>query len=278
MTAVTEHRDDGVVDPLDDAALDDAALEDTSSPPIEDAEAERFREYRRTRRRSLRNRIVEDHLGLAVHIARRYSSDRTDEDLRQVAMLALVKAVDRFDPDHGAAFSSFAGRTIEGELKRHFRDRTWSVRVPRSAKELHLAVRDATDRLGQQLGRAPSVDEVADHLGVDRDDVIAGLAAGAARTTSTLDTGPDDDHEQDRSAGLAVTDAGFHETEQRQLVRDLLERLPERERRIVELRFFHEKSQSEIADEVGISQMHVSRLLRRSFEELRGWLEEPEPA
>ena len=129
---------------------------------------ELFAEFQRNPRRSVRNKIVERHLGLAVHIARRFSpSTIGDEDLQQVAMLALVKAVDRFDPTIGSAFSAFAGRTIEGEIKRHFRDKTWSVRVPRSAKELHLAVRRANDELTQALGRSPSVPEVAEHLGIE---------------------------------------------------------------------------------------------------------------
>ena len=109
---------------------------------------ELFREFVRTKRRSVRNQLVERHMGLAAHIARRYSrSGAIDDDLRQVSMVGLVKAVDRFDPEFGAQFSSFAGQTIEGELKRHFRDRTWTVRVPRGAKELHLLVRDAQARV-----------------------------------------------------------------------------------------------------------------------------------
>lgn len=251
--------------------------------PGSDEDLELFHQYRQTRRRTVRNQLVERHMGLAVHIARRYSRDRPDDDLRQVAMVALVKAVDRFDPDRGVAFSAFAGRTIEGELKRHFRDRTWSVRVPRSAKELHLAVRRATEELGQRLGHSPSVDELAAHLEIDRDDVIAGLAAGAAQSASSLDAPAHDDggggHEAptDRAVGLSHHDPGFEMSEHRSLVAQLLERLPERERRILELRFFHDKSQSEIAAELDISQMHVSRLLRRSFDDMRAWLADEPP-
>lgn len=234
---------------------------------------ELFRRYRSTRSRSLRNQLVERHMGLAAHIARRAGRGRSDDDLRQVAMMGLVKSVDRFDPDRGVAFSAFAGRTIEGELKRHFRDRTWSVRVPRSAKELHLAVRRANDELGQTLGRSPTVAELAEHLDLDRDDVVAGLAAGAAQTAGTLDTtAGDDDTAGDRNAALASHDDGFELAEHREIIGALLDRLPERERRIVELRFFDELSQSDIADRMGISQMHVSRLLRRSFEQMRTWL------
>lgn len=234
-----------------------------------------FRRYRDTGSRALRNELVEQHMGLAAHIARRAGRGRSDDDLRQVAMMGLIKSVDRFDPDRGVAFSAFAGRTIEGELKRYFRDRTWSVRVPRSAKELHLAVRRAIDELGQSLGRSPTVAELAEHLDLARDDVVAGLAAGAAQTAGTLDTGAGDDDDgsgADRNLALSTHDAGFDLTEHREVLRTVLERLPDRERHIVELRFFDELSQSEIAERTGISQMHVSRLLHRSFEQMRAWL------
>jgi RNA polymerase sigma-B factor len=238
--------------------------------PTDTDDLDLFRRYRDTHSRSLRNELVERHMGLAAHIARRAGRGRSDDDLRQVAMMGLVKSVDRFDPDRGVAFSAFAGRTIEGELKRHFRDRTWSVRVPRSAKELHLSVRRATDELGHTLGRAPTVAELAEHLDLDRDDVVAGLAAGAAQTAGTLDTsGVGDDTASDRNAALSTSEEGFELAEHREVVSRLLDRLPERERRIVELRFCEEMSQSEIAAVTGISQMHVSRLLRRSFEQMR---------
>lgn len=230
-----------------------------------------FRQYVATRDRTVRNTIVERHLGLAAHIAKRYGGKSSgDDDLRQVAMLGLVKAVDRFDPDHGAAFSSFAGTTIEGELKRHFRDRTWTVRVPRSAKELHLAVRRANDELSQRLGHSPTIDEIAGHLGIERDDVLRGLAASAAYSVGTLDgSSNDDDQATDRQAALADDDDSFERSDDHDVISQLLQRLPEREREIVELRFFEELSQAEIADRVGLSQMHVSRLLRRSFEQMR---------
>src|SRR6187402_1981200 len=136
---------------------------------------ELFREYVTTKRRATRNQLVERHMGLAAHIANRFRrSGGLDDDLRQVAMVGLVKAVDRFDPEYGATFSAFAGRTIEGELKRHFRDRSWTVRVPRGAKELHLMVRRAGEELAQATGRSPTIDEIATHLRVDREDVLRG--------------------------------------------------------------------------------------------------------
>lgn len=247
---------------------------DDADPQPHD-ELDAFRAYRATRSRRIRNQLVEDHMGLAAHIARRFARGRTDEDLRQVAMIGLVKAVERFDPDRGVAFAGFAGLTIEGELKRHFRDQTWSLRVPRRAKELHLMVRRASDELGQQLGRAPTVDELAAQLEVDRDDVVTGLAAGQAQRADTLESPTDRDVAGlDRSVVLAEHDTGFDLADQRLVVDALLERLAPRERQIVELRFFEGRSQSEIAECVGISQMHVSRLLRRSFEQMRAWADD----
>jgi RNA polymerase sigma-B factor len=238
-----------------------------------------FEEFARTGRRRTRNRIVEEHMGLAVHIAKRYSrGGEPDDDLRQVAMVGLVKSVDRFDPDFGVGFSTFGGRTIEGELKRHFRDKSWTVKVPRSAKDLHLLVRRAVDELEQVNGRSPSVAQIADHLDVERDDVVRGLAASAAATVATLDapTGGDDESGgADRQAALADDDRSIENAENAHVVEELMERLPPRERQIVRLRFFERKSQSEIAEIVGVSQMHVSRLLRHSFESMRTMMTEP---
>lgn len=241
-----------------------------SSDDVDDDDL--FRSFAASGDRRIRNVLVERHTGLAVHIARRFSSNRgNSDDLRQVALYGLVKAVDRFDPDHGSQFSSFAGSTIEGELKRYFRDRTWVVRVPRSAKELHLAVRNASDELTQIHGVSPTVDQLAEHLRIERDDVLRGFAASAAYRMDTLDSPYDDGGGVDRQQILAVDDAEFGASDDRQMVRDLLVRLPPRERQIVELRFFEELSQAEIADRVGVSQMHVSRLLQRSFEQMRSW-------
>lgn len=246
------------------------------SGPSSPDDLELFRTYASRRERAVRNQLVERHMGLAVHIANRYRrSSMSDDDLRQVAMVGLVKAVDRFDPDFGSPFSAFAGRTIEGELKRHFRDLSWVVRVPRSAKELHLHVRRAIEELSQQIGRSPSVDEIAAHLAIDRDDVLRGLSASAAYNVDTLDGGGGDgasDEARVRQGALAMTEAGFENSENRQVVAELLERLPDREREIVRLRFYERMSQAEIGEVMGISQMHVSRLLRRSFDEMRQWV------
>ncbi len=232
-----------------------------------------FEEFGRTGRRRTRNQIVEEHMGLAVHIAKRYNVRAgRDDDIEQVAMLALVKAVDRFDPAVGVPFAAFAGRTIEGEIKRHFRDATWSIKVPRGAKELHLSVRRASDELSSKLGRSPSVAEVAAHLDVPEDDVITGLSVGEARRVESIDppTGDEGGLSSARQRATSARDVGFVDVENQAVVQQLLETLPEREREIVRLRFYEEMSQVDIAAIVGVSQMHVSRLLKRAFRELRG--------
>jgi RNA polymerase sigma-B factor len=242
------------------------------------ANDELFGELSRTGRRSVRNTLVERHIGFARHIAKRYRNRGvSDDDLNQIALLALVKAVDRFDPDYGAAFTAFAGRTIEGEIKRHFRDGAWSVRVPRSTKELHLMVRQATDDLHHELGHSPTVKDVAAHLDISTDAVVGALGAAAAYTSSSLDApgGADSETGQDRSRHLAQNDERLEAAPNRVLVDQLIETLPDREQEIIRLRYFAELSQAEIAERVGVSQMHVSRLLRRSLSLMRNAVESP---
>jgi RNA polymerase sigma-B factor len=250
-----------------------------SGPGVEDAagvdgapgEEELFIEFARTRGRSLRNELVERHMGLAAHVARRFGRrGPSDDDLRQVAFLALVKAVDRFEPERNVAFSTFAGRTIEGEIKRHFRDNTWTVSVPRSAKEIHLQLRRATDELTQILGRAPTVGQLAERLGVETDVVIEGIAAGSAYATASLDAPA---VIEGQTTELGTDDPGYGYVADSSVVAELISGLPEREQEIVRLRFYEELTQGEIADRMGMSQMHVSRLLRRSFEQMRRQLD-----
>jgi RNA polymerase sigma-B factor len=249
----------------------------TENDPEDLDDLELFYEFASTRQRSIRNRLVERHMGLAAHIAKRFSRPGgTEEDLRQVAMLGLVKAIDRFDPHYGVRFAAFAGSTIEGELKRHFRDHSWTVRVPRSAKDLHLLVRRATDELVHKSGRSPSVDEIAVHLGVERDDVLRGLAASSAYHVGTIHSvGNDGDGETplDRIDALASEESGYEQAMDSHIVNGLLARLPDREREIVRLRFYEQMSQEQIAEAVGVSQMQVSRLLRASFEKMRQWMD-----
>jgi RNA polymerase sigma-B factor len=234
-----------------------------------------FEEYRRTRRRDLRNRIVEEHMGLAIHIARRFRNRvGKDDDLDQVAMIALVRAVDRFDPTRGVPFAGFAGATIEGEIKRYFRDSTWGVKVPRSAQELHLAVRRGIDELSAELGRSPTVAETALHLGLDQDRVITGLVTSAARTIGPIDRTDDDGVSNDMTSSV---ESGYEAIDNEAAVHSLIATLPEREQSIVRMLFFENMVQSEIATRVGVSQMHVSRLLRAALEHMRSVAEHELP-
>jgi RNA polymerase sigma-B factor len=230
-----------------------------------------FQEYQSTRDRSVRNRLVEAHRGLAASIAHDYRGRGVDlDDLVQIALLGILKAVERYDPSRGIPFSSYASRTVNGEIKRYFRDRTWAVRPPRSAQERHLDLRRATATLSAQLGRPPDVAELAKHLELSEDEVLEAMEAGAAYRASSLDAGRSGDEESAPLAErLAGGDAASRPVELRMLVKQLLEGLPRREAEILRLRFYEELTQSEIAKRLGISQMHVSRLIRRCLLELR---------
>lgn len=262
-----------------DAAERPLSPEGTEGPPDEHGPGgdtdglDGFREYRRTGSRRLRNELVETNLQLVEPYVRRFDQRGVArDDLRQVAMLAVLKAVERFDPDYGVTFGTFAGRTIEGELKRHLRDRGWAVRPPRRKQEVYLAVRQAEDELTQTLGRAPTIDELARHTGETVDGVLEAIEAGGARHAGSIDApqGPD------RSdAGTLVDErAGVGDVELRVLVDEVLAGLDERERTVIRMRFYEERSQAEIADELGLSQSFVSRLIRQTLQSARARLSE----
>src|SRR5215471_7475547 len=231
----------------------------------------KFVEYRRTHERRLRNELIEAHRSLAMHLARRYANrGEPFDDLLQVAYLGMLKAVERFDPERNLEFSTYATVTVEGELKRHFRDKTWSVRVPRRPQELHLRLGNVFNELSQRLNRPPRVPEVAAELGVTDEEVLEAMEVGGAYRSSSLDARPSEGHDATTlERRIGAKDHGFDLAEDRVLLDRVLADLPERERLIVELRFFHDKTQTEIAQEVGISQMHVSRLLGRTLIKLR---------
>ncbi|MGO1049680.1 SigB/SigF/SigG family RNA polymerase sigma factor [Crossiella sp. CA198] len=222
-------------------------------------------------RQRLRDQLVTGYLPVAKHIARRFSQrGEPQEDLTQVATLGLINAVDRFDAERGVDFLSFAVPTVMGEVRRHFRDASWAVRVPRRLKELHLSISAATSELSQRLGRAPTPSEIAGHLGLTREEVYEGLeATNAYRSASLDDLLIADDDSVSLGDALGEEDEGLAEVEYRESLQPLLAQLPERERTIVVLRFFGNMTQTQIADRVGISQMHVSRLLGRTLATLR---------
>ena len=230
---------------------------------------ELFRRVRNGRDRTARNELVERHQGFAYHLAQRYDNKGVEgDDLRQVALLGLVKAVDRFDPDRGVKFATFARPYIEGEIRHHFRDQTWEVHVPRSVKRLATQVRAAVDRLSTERGHDPTPAEVAEALDATVDEVLEAMDAMRTTRTRSLDapTGDDDDGP---SIEPATNDAGFLDVERRMLLDDAIATLDERDRRIVELRFIEEWSQADIAEDIGVSQVHVSRLLRQILADLQ---------
>ncbi|WSJ72022.1 SigB/SigF/SigG family RNA polymerase sigma factor [Kitasatospora sp. NBC_01250] len=218
----------------------------------------------------LRNQLVRMHIPLVEHLARRFRNRGEPlDDLTQVATIGLIKSVDRFDHERGVEFSTYATPTIVGEIKRHFRDKGWAVRVPRRLQELRLSLTTATSELSQRHGRSPTVHELAEHLGISEEDVLEGLESANAYSTLSLDVPDSDDESPAVADTLGATDEALEGVEYRESLKPLLAQLPQREQKILVLRFFRNMTQSQIAAEVGISQMHVSRLLARTLAQLR---------
>jgi RNA polymerase sigma-B factor len=221
---------------------------------------------------ALRNKLVTGYLPVVQHIARRFGGrGEPVDDLEQAGTVGLLNAVDRFEPGRGIDFLSYAVPTITGEVRRHFRDRTWSMRVPRRLKDLQSSINGAVGPLSQELGRAPRPSEIAARLGIATEEVVEGLDAQQAYRSTSLDelvSGAD----TALTDTLGVADAELDKVDYRQTLAPLLDELPERERTILVLRFFGNMTQTQIADRVGISQMHVSRLLARTLDQLRNGL------
>jgi len=218
----------------------------------------------------LKDTVARECHPLVLYLARRYAGRGEPlEDLTQVAEVGLLHAIDRFDPERGVQFSTFAAATIVGELKRHLRDKAWSVRVPRRLQEIALVVNRTLPDLQQSLGRSPSFAEIAEAIGESESDVIEAVDAAQAFTASSLDSRADEDSPAPAEA-LGEIDERFELTTGWVDVAPAIRELPARERRILYLRFFENKTQSEIAAEIGISQMHVSRILTVTLAKLRG--------
>ena len=227
-----------------------------------------------TRHDLLRDRAVEAWLPLAQHLARRYAGRGEPlDDLTQVATIGLIKAVDRFDPDRGIDFAGFAIPTIAGEIKRHFRDRTWSIRVPRRLQELRLAITSANTDLTQTLGRSPTVPEIAGHLGVTDEEVLEGLEGARAYATTSLST-PITEDGRELADTLGGPDREFELTELRLALGPAMATLDVREQKLLSLRFYGNLTQTQIAEQIGVSQMHVSRLLAKALKKLRTQLDD----
>jgi RNA polymerase sigma-B factor len=244
-----------------------------SAAPTSTAESdELFIRWRHKRDRQARDELIARFLPLARKLARRYvQSSEPYEDLVQVASLGLVKAVERFDPDRGFAFSSFAVPTIVGELKRYFRDTAWALHVDRGAQERARRITDAQQKLGSRTGRIPTIDEIAQYLEISQEEVLDGLQTAEAYGAASLDApvSGEDDEDGTRLDALGQEDAQLCRVDDHATIFAAARHLPTREREILFLRFSEDLTQSEIADRVGVSQMQVSRLLRRSLSRLR---------
>jgi RNA polymerase sigma-B factor len=235
-----------------------------------------FRAYARTGDVVLRDQLVAAHMGLAAYLARRFANrGQPLEDLVQVASVGLLKAVDRFDPGLGVEFSTYATTTIVGELKRHLRDRGWAVRAPRRMQDLYLALGQVIDTLSQELGRSPTISELAVEVQASEEEVLEALEAGQAYRFASLDAPASDQPSGDLGERLGQEDAELDRAEQRATLAPLLQRLPDRQRQVVLLRFFEGLTQSEIARRLDISQMQVSRLLTKSVAQLRSLATQP---
>jgi RNA polymerase sigma-B factor len=232
------------------------------------------REYQR-----LRAAVIEQTLPLADNVARRFRGrGQSHEDLFQVASIGLVNAVNRFDPDNGADFLAFAVPTIMGEVRRHFRDTGWAVKVPRRLKELHVDMARARAELTHQSGRAPSAGEIAAHLGIDREEVVQATIAGSNYATlSTDQTFASDGNVMTLKDTIGEPDSRLDKVVDVETVRPLIENLPSREQAVLKMRFFDDMTQTQIAERLGYSQMHVSRLLAKSLTLLRSQALDPHP-
>ena len=230
-----------------------------------------FARYQRHGDRAAQEALVNRFLPLARQLARRYGrSSEPLEDLVQVASLGLLKAIDRFDPTRATAFSSFAVPTILGELKRHFRDKGWSLRVPRDLQELAVRVERVTDALESELGRSPTPDEIARRIGVSTERVLDAREAFAAYRAVSLDRPRDDAEAGDNLVDvIGVEDPGYYLADEAATVERLMSVLSDRDREVLRLRFAEDLTQSEIGARVGVSQMHISRLIRDAVGQLR---------
>ncbi|MCW2814572.1 MAG: sigF 2 [Nocardioides sp.] len=284
------------VDETRDLAVAAATLE-PEPPPLTAEQQQRLDRVARTRLRSAelfvelrddlgsdatradaRDQLVHLHLPLVEHCARRFRNrGEPYEDLVQVGTIGLIKSIDRFDTDRGVEFSTYATPTIIGEIKRYFRDKGWAIRVPRRLQELRMQIGAATAELTQSLGRSPTPRELAETIGCTVEEIVEGIESSNAYSTLSLDaTDDNDDGSSSMLDAIGVDDEGLEHVEIRESLKPLLEQLAPREKKILLLRFFKNMTQSQIAEEIGVSQMHVSRLLTRTLVQLRSSLEMPD--
>ena len=234
---------------------------------------ELLRRYHEQGDRSAREELVQRHLPLVRALARRYAGrGESLDDIEQVGAIGLIKAIDRFDPTRDVALTTYATPNVVGEIKRHFRDKGWAIRIPRGLQELNAKMSSTIERLTLELGRSPSIAEIAQRLESTPEQVLEAMEAGSAYAPVSLNAGTGEDGELDPMETIGTEDDNFERTEDRASLEPALEMLPHREREILRMRFEEGLTQTQIADKIGVSQMHVSRLIRKSLARMRAEL------
>ena len=241
---------------------------------LRDEDRELLRRYHEEGDTSAREELVERHLPLVRSLARRYAGRGEPlDDIEQVGAIGLIKAIDRFELDREVSLATYATPNVVGEIKRHFRDKGWAIRVPRALQELNAKMSATIDRLTSRLGRSPSIAEIAESLDATPEEVLEAMEVGSAYTTLSLSGGPSAEDEADPLEAIGEEDAGFERSEDRAALAPVLAQLPQRERDILRMRFEEGLPQTHIAERVGLSQMHVSRLIRKALAAMRDELD-----
>jgi RNA polymerase sigma-B factor len=244
-----------------------------AAPSSQLADRELLRRYHQEGDRGAREELVERHLPLVRALARRYAGrGEALEDIEQVGAIGLLKAIDRYELSREVALTTYATPNVVGEIKRHFRDKGWAIRIPRGLQELNAKMSSTIERLTSTLGRSPSIAEIAKELETTPEQVLEALEAGSAYAPVSLSAGPGTEGELDPMETIGVEDTNYERTEQRASLEPALEALPDREREILRMRFDEGLTQTQIAERVGVSQMHVSRLIRKSLARMRAEL------
>ena len=244
-----------------------------SAPSSQSDDRELLRRYHAEGDRGARELLVQRHLPLVRALARRYAGrGESLEDIEQVGAIGLIKAIDRYELSRDVALTTYATPNVVGEIKRHFRDKGWAIRIPRGLQELNARMSSTIERLTAELGRSPSIAEIAQKLDTTPEQVLEALEAGSAYAPLSLSAGPGGEDELDPMETIGQEDEEYDRTDDRTSLEPALARLPPREREILRMRFEDGLTQTQIAEQVGISQMHVSRLIRRSLDRMRDQL------
>ena len=246
------------------------AASGTGRAQLREEDRQLLRRYHEGGDTAAREELVERHLPLVRSLARRYAGRGEPlDDIEQVGAIGLIKAIDRFELERDVSLATYATPNVVGEIKRHFRDKGWAIRVPRALQELNAKMSATIDRLTSKLGRSPSIAEIAESLGATPEEVLEAIEVGSAYTTLSLSGSPSGDDESDPLEAIGAEDEEFERTEDRAALAPALAHLPPREREILRMRFEDGLPQTHIAERVGLSQMHVSRLIRKSLATIR---------